>query len=44
VQDILFLSDSVPEIEAARAAGLQTCLVDRETGKGDVASFAEIAL
>lgn len=44
VQDILFLSDSVPEIEAARAAGLQTCLVDRETGKGDVGSFAEIAL
>jgi len=44
VQDILFLSDSVPEIEAARAAGLQTCLVDRETGTGDAASFAEIAL
>jgi enolase-phosphatase E1 len=44
VQDILFLSDSVPEIEAARGAGLQTCLVDRETGKGDVGSFAEIAL
>lgn len=43
VEDILFLSDSVPEIEAARAAGLKTCLVDRETGMG-VASFAEIAL
>jgi len=42
VQDILFLSDSVPEIEAARAAGLRTCLVDRETGRGDAASFAEI--
>lgn len=44
VQDVLFLSDSVPEIEAARAAGLKTCLVDRETGTGDAASFAEIAL
>jgi enolase-phosphatase E1 len=44
VEDILFLSDSIPEIEAARAAGLKTRLVDRETGKGDVASFAEIAL
>ncbi|BBE32712.1 acireductone synthase [Sphingosinicella microcystinivorans] len=44
VQEILFLSDSVPEIEAARAAGFKTYLVDRETGAGDVASFAEIAL
>ena len=43
-EDILFLSDSVPELEAARAAGLATCLVDRETGNGDAASFAEIAL
>ncbi len=43
-QDILFLSDSVPEIDAARAAGLKTCLVDREAGQGDVASFAEIVL
>ncbi|WP_300538445.1 acireductone synthase [Sphingosinicella sp.] len=43
-EDILFLSDSVPEIDAARGAGLKTCLVDREAGKGDVASFAEIAL
>ncbi|MBL8646208.1 MAG: acireductone synthase [Sphingosinicella sp.] len=44
VQEILFLSDSVPEIEAARGAGLKTCLVDREAGAGDAASFAEIAL
>lgn len=43
-EDILFLSDSVPEIEAARAAGFKTCLVDRETGNGDAASFAEIRL
>ncbi|WBX86442.1 acireductone synthase [Sphingosinicella microcystinivorans] len=43
-EDILFLSDSVPEIEAARAAGLRTCLVDRETGNGDATSFAEIRL
>lgn len=43
-QEILFLSDSVPEIEAARGAGLKTCLVDREAGTGDAASFAEIAL
>lgn len=44
VQEILFLSDSVPEIEAARGAGLKTCLVDREAGTGDAASFAEITL
>ncbi len=43
-EEILFLSDSVPEIDAARAAGLKTSLVDRETGSGDVASFAEIVL
>lgn len=46
-EDILFLSDSVPEIEAARAAGMRVCLVDRDGGRDDsagaVASFAEIA-
>jgi enolase-phosphatase E1 len=39
---ILFLSDIQAELDAARAAGLQTVLVDR-TGRAGVASFAGIA-
>jgi enolase-phosphatase E1 len=49
VADILFLSDSVPELDAARAAGMQTICLDRgEAAIPDdvphrrVASFAEI--
>jgi enolase-phosphatase E1 len=40
--EILFLSDNADEINAALEAGMQVLLVDRETGSGDVASFAEI--
>jgi enolase-phosphatase E1 len=40
--DILFVSDVAAETEAARAAGLQALLIDRDTGQGDVASFAEV--
>ncbi|MEP6784770.1 MAG: acireductone synthase [Sphingomonadales bacterium] len=42
--DILFLSDIAAETDAAKAAGMKALLVDRETGQGDIASFAEIAL
>jgi enolase-phosphatase E1 len=41
--DIMFLSDSEAEIVAARAAGMVAVHIDRETGAGDVTSFAEIA-
>jgi enolase-phosphatase E1 len=39
---ILFVSDIQSEIDAARTAGLQATLIDRDTGKGDVASLAEV--
>jgi enolase-phosphatase E1 len=39
---ILFLSDIQAELDAAKAAGLRTVLVDR-TGRTGVASFADIA-
>lgn len=42
--DILFLSDISAETDAAKAAGMQALLIDRETGQGDIASFAEITL
>lgn len=41
--DILFVSDAVAEIDAARDAGMQALLIDREGGKGDVASLASVA-
>jgi enolase-phosphatase E1 len=41
--DILFLSDTPAEIAAARAAGMDALLIDRDGGAGDIASFAEIA-
>lgn len=41
---ILFLSDNLQEIEAARAAGMQVLHIDREAGTGDIASFAGIEL
>ena len=40
--DILFVSDVAAETDAAKAAGLQALLIDRDTGQGDVASFAEV--
>ncbi|MDF7775658.1 acireductone synthase [Sphingomonas sp. AOB5] len=40
--EILFVSDIQPEIDAARAAGMQALLIDREGGAGDVATLAEV--
>jgi len=40
--DILFISDVAAETDAAKAAGLRALLIDRDTGQGDVASFAEV--
>ena len=42
--DMLFLSDIMAEIDAAKAAGMRAMLIDREHGQGDIASFAEIVL
>jgi enolase-phosphatase E1 len=42
--DMLFLSDIAEETDAARAAGMRALLIDREQGRGDIASFADIAL
>jgi enolase-phosphatase E1 len=42
--DILFLSDISAETDAAKAAGMQALLIDRDKGQGDIASFAEIVL
>ena len=41
---ILFLSDAIDEVDAARAAGMQAFLIDRTGGTGDIASFDEINL
>jgi enolase-phosphatase E1 len=40
--DILFVSDMMPEVEAARTAGMQALLIDRTGSAGDVASLAEV--
>jgi enolase-phosphatase E1 len=40
--DILFISDVAAETDAAKAAGLKALLIDRDTGQGDIASFAEV--
>lgn len=40
--EILFVSDVAAETDAATSAGLRALLIDRDTGLGDVASFAEI--
>lgn len=40
--DILFISDVAAETDAAKAAGLGALLIDRDTGQGDLASFAEV--
>ncbi len=42
--EILFLSDIVAETDAAKAAGMQALLIDREKGRGDIASFAQVRL
>ncbi len=42
--DILFLSDTPAEIAAAREAGMQAMLIDREGDAGDIASFDEVVL
>ncbi|MGC6401398.1 acireductone synthase [Sphingomonas sp. FW199] len=40
--DVLFVSDMMPEVEAARAAGMQALLIDRTGDAGDVATLAEV--
>lgn len=40
--DILFVSDVSAETDAAKAAGLRALLIDRDSGKGDIASLAEV--
>jgi len=40
--DLLFVSDMRPEVDAARAAGVQALLIDRDTGKGEVSNLAEV--
>ena len=40
--EVLFVSDIQAEIDAARGAGLQATLIDRDTGNGDVASLTEV--
>ena len=42
--DMLFLSDIVAEIDAAKAAGMRAMLIDREQGQGDIVSFDEVVL
>jgi enolase-phosphatase E1 len=42
--DILFLSDTPAEIAAAREAGMQAILIDREGGDSDIARFDEVVL
>ena len=39
---ILFVSDMAPEVEAARAAGMQALLIDRDGKAGDIATLAEV--
>ncbi len=42
--EILFLSDMAAEVDAAKLAGMQTLLIDRQDGHGDIVSFGEIKL
>lgn len=42
--DILFLSDTVAEVAASRAAGMRALLIDRAGTAGDISSFDEIVL
>ncbi|MDO7843501.1 acireductone synthase [Sphingomonas immobilis] len=43
-EEILFLSDTPEEVGAAQKAGLNALLIDRERGRGDIASFDDIKL
>lgn len=40
--EILFVSDMAPEIAAARSAGMQALLIDRDGDGGDITSLAEV--
>ena len=42
--DILFLSDTLAEIAAAREAGMTALLIDRDGGAGDISTFDEVGL
>ena len=42
--EILFLSDTPAEIDAAREAGMEALLIDRDGGGGDIATFDEVTL
>ena len=42
--EIVFLSDTSAEVSAARAAGMQALLIDRENGAGEIASFDAVDL
>lgn len=42
--EIAFVSDVAAETDAAKAAGMQTYLIDRVGSEGEIASFAEIVL
>ncbi|OYY91718.1 MAG: acireductone synthase [Sphingomonas sp. 28-66-16] len=44
VGQVLFLSDVSAETDAAKAAGMQALLIDREGGPADIASFDAIML
>jgi len=39
---VLFVSDMAAEVEAARSAGMQALLIDRDGTAGDVATLAEV--
>jgi enolase-phosphatase E1 len=39
---ILFVSDMAPEVAAARAAGMEALLIDRQGEAGEVSSLAEV--
>lgn len=41
-EELLFVSDAEAEVSAARAAGMAAVLIDRDGGRGDVASLAEV--
>ncbi|MGY2732775.1 acireductone synthase [Sphingomonas sp. UYP23] len=40
---VLFLSDTLQEVAAARAAGMDALLIDRASDGGDIASFDEVS-
>lgn len=42
--EVLFLSDVAAETDAAKAAGMQALLIDRNGGPADISNFDEISL